>query len=111
MPKTLVGKVQNKKFAYFWLLIGGSLGNIIFLLYSPSAWPIFLPPAVLSVVIMASVAEELKRPKMWLGMDLIMTLLLLLFFVPSFGSALREITILLPGLLIIFGCMLGICNW
>jgi hypothetical protein len=111
MPKTLVGKVQNKKFAYFWLLIGGSLGNIIFIMYSPSAWPIFLPTALLSVLVMAIVADSLKRPKIWLGLDIGLTIGLLSFFIPYFGSATREVTILLPAALIVFGCVLGICNW
>jgi hypothetical protein len=111
MPKTLVGKVKNNKFAYFWLLIGGSVGNILFILHNLNTWPIFLPPAILSLLIAVAVGDKLKRPKLLLAMDLIITVVLLALFVPYFGTTLREITILLPGALIVLGCILGICNW
>ncbi len=111
MPKSLVGRVKNKKFAYFWLLIGGSVGNILFMLHNLNTWPIFLPTVVLSLLIAVAVGEKLKRPKLLLGIDLVITLVLLALFVPHFGTFLREITILLPGALIVLGCILGICNW
>lgn len=111
MPKTLVGKVKNERFAYFWLLIGGGLGNIILLLYSASLWPLFLPPAIASILIPLTVAGKLKRYKIPLAIDLLLTLGLLIIFVPSFGTVATELTASLPGALIIFGCILGICNW
>ena len=111
MPKTLVGKMQNKKFAYFWLLIGGSLGNLSLILYSPNAWPLFLPPAVLSLLLVIAIADSKKRPKMLLGIDAFLTCALLISLLPPLGSTLKEITVLLPAAMLVFGCILGIMNW
>ena len=111
MPKTLVGKVKNEKFAYFWLLIGGGMGNILLLLYSLNSWPLFLPPAILSILITVTAVNKLKRFKIGLAIDLLLTCGLLVLFVPAFGTPLKELTASLPGALIILGCILGICNW
>ena len=111
MPKSLVGRVKNRKFAYFWLLIGGSIGNILFIMYNPSSWLVFLPPAVLSILLMIAVADSMKRPRLFIGIDLLLTLALLVFLTPHFGTTLRELAALLPEALIIFGCILGVMKW
>lgn len=111
MPKTLVGTVENRKFAFFWLLIGGSIGNILLILYSPDVWPVFLPSVILSVLITINIADKTERSKIWLGIDLFLTCIALLLLVPVLGTAPIELTILLPDSLIIFGCILGIMNW
>jgi len=107
MVKSIVGKVKNKKFAFFWLLIGGSIGNIFLILYSPDVWPIFLPSVILSILIAAMIADKKQRPKIWLGIDLLITLIPSILTVPLAS----EFAIFLPGALIIFGCVLGIMDW
>lgn len=108
-PKSIVGVVKNKKFAYFWILIGGSIGNLIITFYSFDVWPIFLPPAILSILLMAIVADGKRRPRIWLAGDLVLTTALLLSLIPFAGEA--SPGIFLPGALIIFGCILGVMNW
>jgi hypothetical protein len=111
MPKSLVGKVKNKNFAFFWLLIGGGIGNILLLLYSTSAWPLLVPPAVLSIIIALTMMDKLKRPKIPLAIDLFLTSILLILLIPFFGSSQIQPAIFLPGILIVLGCVLGIMNW
>lgn len=111
MPKSLVGKVKNKNFAFFWLLIGGSIGNILPILYSLNVWPIFLPSAILSILMAIIIADRKQRPKFWLGIDLLLALVPLVMFAPSFLMVPMELAILLPSAMIIFGCILGIMNW
>ena len=103
MPKSLVGKVKNKKFAFFWLLIGGSIGNILLILYSSNTWPIFLPSAIVSILIAIKIADKTQRPKIWLGIDLLLGFIPLISLGPVLGN--------LPDVLIIFGCILGIMSW
>lgn len=110
MSKSLVGNVKNKKFTFLWLLIGGSMGNILLMLYAPYLWPIFLPSAVLSVSIAISKFDNVKRPKIWLAVDLILTIALIIA-VLFYGRFPIEFGTLLPDALIIFGCILGIMNW
>jgi hypothetical protein len=107
MAKSIVGKIENKKFAFFWLLIGGSIGNIILLLYSPELWPIFLPSVALSLLIVVMIANRKSRPKIWLGADLLAAFVPLMFSL----SFTLKLAIFLPSALIIFGCFLGIMNW
>ncbi|MFI5412388.1 MAG: hypothetical protein ACHQX1_00675, partial [Candidatus Micrarchaeales archaeon] len=64
--KSIVGKVENKKFAFFWLLIGGGAGNILLVLYSLNVWPVFLPSVILSILIAVMIADKKQRPKLWL---------------------------------------------
>ncbi|MGD0728773.1 MAG: hypothetical protein ABR981_01720 [Candidatus Micrarchaeaceae archaeon] len=111
MPKSLVGRVKNKNFAFFWLLIGGSIGNILLTFYSISAWMMLLPSAVLSILIAILMMDKTKRPKIWLGIDLILTCILLIFLVPFLGTSRIELASFLPGVLIILGCIIGIMNW
>jgi hypothetical protein len=113
MPKSLVGKVKNKRFAFFWLLIGGSIGNILLILLSQHnwPWPILLPPAILSILIGMAIADKTQRPKIWLGIDLLMTSILLMLIVSFFGAVEIKLAISLPGILILFGCILGIMDW
>jgi hypothetical protein len=112
MPKTLVGRVKNDKFAFFWLLMGGSLGNILFSAYSPQlAITIFLPPAILSVLIAVAIAGKTHRPKIWLGIDLIVTFITLLLIESLSGSYAVRMAISIPNLLITLGCILGIMDW
>jgi hypothetical protein len=111
MAKGLVGKVKNEKFAYFWLLIGGAIGSILMLFYSVNYWPLFLPPAILSVLIAVASMNRVKRFKIGLVVDLILTFGLLMIFVPSVGTPLAELAASLPGALIVLGCILGICDW
>ena len=111
MPRTLVGKLMNRQFAFFWLLIGGGIADIILVAFSLRLWQIFLPIAILSIVLMLAVRDIKKRPKIWLGLDLLLTVVLSVLFVMSFGSSLRRLTLLLPNALIILGCVLGIMNW
>jgi hypothetical protein len=113
MPKSLVGKVKNKRFAFFWLLIGGSTGNVLMALRSLEVWPwpMLLPSAILSILIAMAIADKTKRPKIWLGIDLLLTSILLMLLVPFFGAAEIKVAISLPGILIIFGCILGIIDW
>ncbi|MDE1861261.1 MAG: hypothetical protein KGH72_06125 [Candidatus Micrarchaeota archaeon] len=111
MPKSLVGTVKNKRFAFFWLLVGGSIGNLLTLPYVPNLWPILLPPTILSIVMAIAMAGTVKRPRIWLSIDLILTAFLLLFFLPPTGSVATSLAIWLPDLLIIFGCILGVMKW
>jgi hypothetical protein len=108
MPKSLVGKVKNKKFAFFWLLIGGGMGDILFVLYSLDVWPMLLPSAILSVLIAVTAANKTLRPKIWLWVDLLLAAVPVVYYVlfPSMPWA-----IFLPNALIIFGCVLGIMDW
>lgn len=109
-PTSIVGKVKNKKFAFFWLLIGGSIGNILmafFILYNWRVLQIaFLPSAILSMLIAIEMADGAQRPKVWLGADLLLTAIILMLDLKLFalGTA-------LPSILIIFGCILGIMDW
>lgn len=107
MPKSLVGRVKNGKFAFFWMLIGGSIANILIVLRSPNAWLLFLPSAVLSILIAIAMADKTRRPKMLLVTDLLITSILL---GAAFGQT-YQLAILLPDALIIFGCVLGIMDW
>ena len=107
MPRSLVGRVKNREFAYFWLLIGGSIGSIIMLFASPYDWQVFLFPSALSISMAIAIANKKKRPKIWLGMDLLLTSVLLVLLVPP-GTNLAAF---LPGGLIILGCILGIMDW
>src|ERR1700733_10152670 len=111
MSKSLVGKVKNKNFAFFWLLIGGSLGNILITILAPAAWIIFLPPAILSILIAIIMSNKTKRPKFWLALDILLTIVLFIVVVPVNGSSQINLGVFLPGLLIILGCVLGIMNW
>jgi len=110
MSKSLVGRVKNKNFAFFWLLIGGSIGNLLLILYSLSIWEIFLPSALLSVLIAMAVADKTHRPRLWLGTDLLLSFILLIFFVHFFWAKIR-LALLPPTILIILGCIIGIMNW
>lgn len=110
MPKSLVGRVKNKKFAFFWFLIGGGIGNLLITLYSPEVWPMLLPPAILSILIAITAAGDKRRPKFRLGIDLLLTVFLLMALVSLFGAQVR-FGIFLPSVLIIFGCILGIMDW
>ena len=106
--KSIVGKVENKKFAFFWLLIGGSVGNITLILYSfLSALPIFLPSVILSMIIALAIADKKQRPRIWLGIDLIATLVPMIIF----AASVSQLAIFLPSALVIFGCVLGIMKW
>ena len=111
MPKSIVGRVENQKFAFFWLLIGGSIGNVILVLYSIEVWPVFLPQAILSVLMAIAMMGKKKRPKVWLGADLVFTLVLSVLLLSSYGAAGINFGIFLPNLLILSGCVLGIMNW
>jgi hypothetical protein len=111
MPKTLVGKVKNERFAFFWLLIGGSIGDLFPAIYAPGVWQLFLPPAILSLVIAMVMFGNKRRPKILLGADLLISIALLALLVLSFGTSPRELPALIPDAMIIFGCILGVCNW
>jgi hypothetical protein len=111
MSKTLVGKVKNEKFAFFWLLIGGSLGNILIVLFSLDVWPVFLPCAIMSILIAMIMFDKLKRPKILLGIDLLLSAIPFILIVTSLVGAQIELAAFLPGALIIFGCVLGIMDW
>jgi hypothetical protein len=111
MAKSLVGKMKNQSFAFFWLLIGGGIANLLLLLGAHAFWLVFLPPAILSLVIAVAIVNRKQRPKIWLGLDLLLTFILLIFFVPPFLTNPIRLAISLPGILIILGCILAIMNW
>ena len=110
MAKSLVGRVENQKFAFFWLLIGGSIGNMLLILYSPKALLLFSPSIILSLLLAAVMANRKQRFKIGLWADLLLTLPLLLVLLPFLGSAINP-WMLLPDFLVGFGCVLGIMNW
>jgi hypothetical protein len=111
MSKSLVGRVENQKFAFFWLLIGGGIVNILIILRSPASWPIFLPSTILSLLMTMTMVHKKKRPKVWLGIDLLLTFISLIFGVSFFGMTGIDLAVFLSGILIIFGCILGIMDW
>lgn len=111
MPRSLVGRVKNKKFAFFWLLIGGSIGNLLLILYSLDVWLILLPSSALSILMAIMMADRAQRPKTWLAIDLLVTFILLILLVPFLGTASIKLGAFLPGTLIILGCILGIMDW
>jgi hypothetical protein len=111
MPKSLVGRVKNERFAFFWLLIGGSIGNILLALYAINAWPLFVPSAALSLLVAAPMVGKLKRPKIWLNADLLVTLISLVLPEVYYPVAGANPGIFLPGILIVLGCVLGIMDW
>jgi hypothetical protein len=102
----LVGKVLNEKFAYFWLLIGGGLGNMMMIAFLPAYWPYFLPPAVFSILISATEAGKLKRHRVRYLICMALTCAIMVIAIPFAGYVLA-----LPSALIILGCILGIGNW
>lgn len=108
---SIVGKVKNKNFAFFWLLIGGGLGNILMILYSLDIWLIFLPSAILSILMAMAVADKKQRPKLWLGIDMVVTFILSITLLLFLGAIQIKLAIFLPNLLIMLGCILGIMNW
>lgn len=110
MAKSLVGRVKNEKFAFFWLLIGGSIGNIFLIIHAHDTWPVFLPSIILSISIALAMVGKTKRFKVGLGVDLLLTLPFLLVVLPFLGIAIN-LWALLPDILIIFGCILGVMNW
>ncbi len=110
MARSLVGKVRNEKFAFFWLLIGGSIGNILLILHFLALWLVFLPSAILSILIAIAILGKTRRPKIWLGADLLLTIILLIILVWSLGA--NQISLsFLPDVLLVLGCVLGIMNW
>lgn len=111
MPKSLVGRVKNSKFAFFWLLIGGSIGDIILAVDAPYLSPVLLPPAALSLLMALIIADKMHRPRVWMGIDLLLTLILAMVLVPLLGTAGINSAIFLPDALIIFSCILGIMKW
>ena len=111
MTKSLVGKIKNKKFAFFWLLIGGSLGNVLLIIHSPSLWRTFLPSAALSILMAIAIMDNTNRPKLWLAIDTLLAAIPLILLVPYFGAPQTNPAILLPSALIILGCILGIMDW
>jgi hypothetical protein len=71
--------------------------------------PILVPPAILSILIALIMADDKKRPKLWLGVDLLLTsLLFLLLGQWPIGI---QVALSLPGALILLGCILGIMDW
>ncbi len=105
--KSIVGKVRNDKFAFFWLLIGGSVGDIVLILYSLNLWLILLPSLILTLLIAVAMADKKQRPKRLLGIDILGTIAPAIVVV----SSVSQLAIFLPSALIIFGCVLGIMDW
>ncbi len=111
MPRSLVGRVKNEKFAFFWLLIGGSIANFFPIFYSFHTWPLLLPPAILSILVAISMIGKKKRPKVLLAIDLVVSLSLLVLLALTSRTSLGELTLLLPDCMIVLGCVLGLMNW
>ena len=118
MPKSLVGKVKNSKFAFFWLLFGGGIGNLLIGIYSninqlgiASVFLVLLPSIVLSIFMVFAIANKLHRPKLWLGIDFILALLPVILIVRYLLAYPAKFGILFPDLMMIFGCILGIMDW
>ena len=108
-PDVFVGKIPNNRFAFFWMLLGGSLGNAVIILYAPWIWPLFAGSVLLSLLIVAAIAYGKTRPKLWLALDLVVTV------VPSaliiLDGATLKAAIYVPSALVAFGCVLGACDW